>query len=194
MSSDMTKRQSVRRRSARRRVVGYPALDDASHATSARKGGNLRKRKRGGIAAGKKPGFRADKPRRSGGGSVQAGPVAQNLPPPLTDEQKKATRERVDRGLENAGRSLSDIGAGMSAAGRMTRMIPGGQPVGTVVGRIGAAASTAGRVLTNPDTRAPITAFTTDQANAETERLIDSASQAAGEEQLIDSHANSLGF
>jgi hypothetical protein len=74
----MTRRQSARRKSARRMVVRHVALDEASHATSARKGGKLGKRKRGGLAAGKKPRFRADKPRRSGGGSIQVEP----LPPP----------------------------------------------------------------------------------------------------------------
>jgi hypothetical protein len=74
----MTKRQSARRKSARRIVVRQDALDDASQEKGRRKGGKLGKRKRGGIAAGKKPSFRADKPRRSDGGSIQVEP----LPPP----------------------------------------------------------------------------------------------------------------
>jgi hypothetical protein len=187
----MTKRQSARRRSARRVVVRHPALYDASQATSGRKRGKPGKRKRGGIAAGKKPRFRADKPRRSGGGGIQVG----NLPAPLTDEQKKANRERVDQGLENAGQSLGDIGTGIGTVGHVVEWgVPGGQEVGLAIGATGEVVDAAGRVLENPNTRAPITKFTTDQVNAETERLIDSASQDAGEQQMINAHVNALGF
>jgi hypothetical protein len=166
------------------------AWDDAHGDKSGRKGRKLAKRKRGGIAAGKKPRFRADKPRRSDGGGIQLG----NLPPPLTDEQKKATRERVDKGLENAGQSLGGIGTGIGAVGGAISLIPGGQVIGPVARKVGAAIGAAGGVLKNPYTRPPITTFTTDQVNAETERLIDSASQDAGEQQVINSHGNALGF
>jgi hypothetical protein len=103
----MKKRQTTRRKNARRFVARQAVFDDARDDKSGRKGGKPAKRKRGGIAAGKKPRFRADKPRRAGGGSIQVGPVGQNLPPPLTDEQKQATWERVDQGLENLGGNLT---------------------------------------------------------------------------------------
>jgi hypothetical protein len=74
----MLKRQMARRKNARRMMARQAVLDDASDQVKRRKNGKLAKRKRGGIASGKKSRFRADKPRRSDGGSIEVEP----LPPP----------------------------------------------------------------------------------------------------------------